>query len=146
MAGAVEGIVGFVERRGDRAAEVVWDAALVMVERAAVEARQGRHGRWRSHPKGELRRLRNDLAEALELARLAVHLQEEDELQTRELDLDLAAAAAAVGAARRRAQTLPAERARLSKAAERRSKNFHLAADYPAAGRGRDADGVSLEP
>lgn len=122
MARDVGGLQAYVERRGDRAAEVAWDAALALIRRAADDAGEGRWGRWRFYPKGELRRLRRDLAEGLELARLAVALCEEDKLQTAELDAELAEVAAEAGRARRRAQTLPAERARLAKQAQRRSQ------------------------
>ena len=77
------GLAGYLERRGDRAAEVLWDAALAMVNCATEEAGRGGSLRWRSYPRGELRRLRRDLAEALELARLAVAIREEDEEQAR---------------------------------------------------------------
>lgn len=118
---AVDGLAGFLERRGDRAAEVVWEAALVMVARAAEEAREGHWGRWRHYPSGELRRLRRDLAEALELARLAVALREEEHNRSAELDAELATQAAEAARRRRREQTLPAERARLANLARRRS-------------------------
>lgn len=131
---AVEGIAGFVSRRGDRAAEVVWDAALAMLERAFRDARESSESRWRWYPRGELRRLRRDVAEALELARLAVALREEEQEQSRELDEELTRTAAEAGKARRRAQTLPAERARLAKAAVRAAEvpasNFHLTPEY----------------
>lgn len=135
---ALKGLAAFVERRGDRAAEVVWDAALVMLERACADAREAQSARWRSWPRGELRRLRRDLAEGLELARLAVALQEEDHEQGREMDRDLVELAAAAGKAQRRAQTLPAERARLAKkaAAELPATNFHLSPEYRAASSG----------
>jgi hypothetical protein len=118
---ARRGLAAFVERRGDRSAEVVWSAALAMLERACADARECSSSRWRWYPAGELRRLRRDVAEGLELARLAVALQEEDAEQRRELDRDLAAAAAEAGRARRRAQTLPAERARLANAEARKT-------------------------
>lgn len=117
---AVDGIVAFVERRGDRGAEVIWAAVLTLVSQAADDARDVARSRWRHHPKGELRRLRSDLEEALELAELAVALQEEERVRGADLAAELQNAAVEAGKQRRRAQTLPAERARLEKAARRR--------------------------
>lgn len=117
MPGVRRGLIAYLDRRGDRAAEVAWTAALALVVQAADDAREARWGRWRHHPRGELRRLRRDLAEALELARLAVALQEQEHEQRAALELELAEAAAEAGRRRRRAQTLPAERARLAKRA-----------------------------
>lgn len=128
----LKGLAAYVERRGDRAAEVAWEASLALIVKAVDDAREGRFGRWRAYPRGELRRLRRDLAEGLELARLAVALQEEDREQTRELDGELRGLAGDAGRARRRAQTLPAERARLAKAAAR-------SAGSAGAGEGRVA-------
>jgi hypothetical protein len=126
---AVEGIAAFVERRGDRSAEIVWGAALEMIRQAAEEAKEGKWGRWRHYPKGELRRLRRDLAEALELAHLAVALQEEERAQHADLDRELHEAAVEAGRRRRRAQTLPAEQARLENARRRRDDREREAAE-----------------
>lgn len=110
----------FVERYGEDAAEATWWAALAMLERATTLAREGQFGRWRHYPRGELRRLRRDVSRALLLARCAVDLQDESNETYRELTEDLRAEASRAAAARRRAQTLPAERARLEKARRRR--------------------------
>jgi hypothetical protein len=120
--GAIHGLAAFLDRRGDRAAEVLWDAALTMVVRAAADAREAHPQRWRGYPRGELRRLRRDMAEALELARLAVALREEEQDQHGDLEDELHRAAAEAGARARRAQTLPAEKARLANAAARAAR------------------------
>jgi hypothetical protein len=112
----VDGLAAFVERHGDHAAEVLWWGALSLLERAAHEAREGNWGRWRHYPRGELRRLRRDLAEALELARLAVAFQDEENARMRDLGVDLRREAAEVAAAHRRDGTREAERVRLLRA------------------------------
>lgn len=114
------GIEAFLARHGDDAAEVTWWAALSLLERAAINAREGRWGPWRFYPAGQLRRLRRDIAQALELARLAVALQEEENNAERQLDVELREHAAEAGRQRRRAGTLAAEEARLAKARQRR--------------------------
>lgn len=88
------GLPGFLERRGVESAEVAWEVALAWLERAAAEAREGRHGRWKHWPVGELRRLRYQVARAMEVARFAVSLQEYENVGLRDLTRELQAAAA----------------------------------------------------
>jgi len=115
-----QGLLAFLEDASD-APEVLWAAGLAMIERAVSEAKEARYGRFRHYPAGQLRRLRRDLSDGLKLSRLAVVLQEADTARGAELDAELhAAAAAAAGAARRRAQTMPAQLARLEKQRRRR--------------------------
>jgi hypothetical protein len=113
------GLLRFLEDVDD-APEVVWDAALAMVERAVSEARARSSSQWRYHAPGELRRLRRRVGAAMRLARLAAALQEAAQAHERDLDRELREQAAQAAAERRRAQTLPAERARLEKARQRR--------------------------
>jgi len=115
-----QGLEAFLERHGDRAAETLWWSALAILDRAVEDAAEGKWGRWRFYPAGELRRLRRDLAEGLELARLAVALQEEENESRAELDAELREAAAEAGRKRRRQGTLEAERVRLDNARRRR--------------------------
>lgn len=119
---APDGYASFVERFGDRAAEAVWWAALAMLERAAHEAREGQWGRWRYHPRGELRRLRRDLLPALMLARLAVAIQEDENDFLHELNREARQAVEEAERQRRRAQTMEAERVRLENARRRREE------------------------
>jgi hypothetical protein len=116
----VDELSGFLELAGDRAAETLWLAALSMIERAVAEAREGKWSRFRAFPRGELRRLRRDLAEALLMARLAAAVQIDDNELTRELMRPLREAAEREGAERRRAGTREAERVRLENARKRR--------------------------
>lgn len=129
-------LAGFVERYRDDLPETLWIASLTMIDRA-TERTRGWHW-WRAQPEAELRRLRSRLAAALALARYAAALQQAENGAERELDRELREHAAAAGKAARRAQTLPAERARLAKA--RRdglpSTNFHLAPGYSKSGAG----------
>jgi len=118
------GIHGFLERHADRAASTAWVAALAMIEAACQEARERSHSRWRYYPAGELRRLRRDLAAALELARFAVALAEEERTLTETLERDARAERDQAGRQARRAQTLPAELARLANAARRRQTSL----------------------
>lgn len=89
----------YLERHGERAAETAWLASLAMVERAAQDAREGQWGRWQFYPRGELRRLRGEIAAALELARLAAYSQQA--VNDRERALDLAATLQARAAEKR---------------------------------------------
>jgi hypothetical protein len=116
------GMAGFLDRFGDESAEIAWLAGLAWIDRAAAAAREGKWGRFRYYPAGELRRLRRDLAGALQLCRWAVAMQEEENEHSRELTAELHAAAEEAGRRRRRAQTLPAERARLAKQRARKEK------------------------
>lgn len=116
------GIAGFVERLGDQAAEITWEASLAMIERAARDAREAKWARFRWFPSGELRRLRRDLAHALELARFAVAMQEDETELVRELMADARAQAEEAGRRRRREQTMEAERVRLEKGRRRRQE------------------------
>jgi hypothetical protein len=118
--GPLENLARFLEDTTD-APEVLWLAAVAMLERATAEAREAKWSRFRYYPAGELRRLRRSLSEGVRLARLAVAIQEDENDRNRALDVELAEAAAEVGRARRRAQTLPAEQARLARAAARRA-------------------------
>jgi hypothetical protein len=88
------GVPGLLERRGAETAEVAWELALTWLERAAARGRDGRHGRWRHWPIGELRTLRYEVARAMELARFAVTLQEYENVGLRDLTRELQAAAA----------------------------------------------------
>ena len=99
--------------RDDELPEAVWQAALGAIDRATARTREWAW--WKARPSAELARLRSQLDAALEVARLAADLQEavnaaewEEGAMVREL-------AEQAGRARRRAQTLPAERARLAK-------------------------------
>ena len=92
-----------------------------MIERAIEDGRESRHSRFRNYPRGSLRKVRRDAAGGFHLLRLAVALQEADDDRDRELVADLQARAAQAGKARRRAQTLPAQQARLAKAAARKA-------------------------
>lgn len=128
---------------GDDVAELLWATSLSMIDRQIERARERRW--WKSNPAGELRAFRGRLAEAMALARFAAALQEADNAGEWEAEAPAREAAAAERAARRRAQTLPAELARLASAAARRERaaagtNFHLRADYPAGGLGAVAD------
>lgn len=114
------GLEGFFERVGDEAAEVAWEAALAWAERSVRDARAGNFGRFRWYPSGELRRLRRDLAHALELARFAVALQEEENDVLRALTRQAREALEEAEKARRRNGTREAERVRLEKAARKR--------------------------
>jgi hypothetical protein len=106
----------FLDRAGERAAEVVWQAALVWIRRAADEALEAAGSRFRSFPAGELRRLRYDLAEAMQLARLAAALASDEADRRYELTHELHEAAAEASRRRRRRGTLEAERVRLLRA------------------------------
>lgn len=101
----------WIERDAGAASEGLWLAALALIERAAADER-ARLGQWRHWPRGRVRRLRRDLAHALELARIALALEEAEQARADELAAELRAAAAEAGKRRRREQTLPAEDAR----------------------------------
>lgn len=116
------GLDGFLERVGEEAAEVAWQAAGAWLERAARESRDGHFGRFRYYPQGELRRLRRDVKHALELARFAVALQEEENELVRALTSEARAQAEAADTRRRREQTREAERVRLENGRKRRSE------------------------
>lgn len=75
----------YLEEHSGRAAEILWDAALVIARQAVDDTRATTQSRWRSFPRGELRVLRRDLARALALARLAVALQEDEHERSRDL-------------------------------------------------------------
>jgi hypothetical protein len=113
-------LLEFLTDVGD-APEVIWAAAIAMLRRATGEAEEGRFGRFRSSPEVQLRRLREDLARGLKLARLAAAMQEAYIERDHELADDLHAQAVAAGSARRRAQTLPAQLARLENQKRRRA-------------------------
>jgi len=105
----------FLERLDEDASEVVWLAALALLERTLSEARRTSPSRWRHYPAGELRRLRDEIASALSMARFAVALAEESS----ELDQELAEATEAgleeQLRQRLRAGTIQAERTRLAR-------------------------------
>jgi hypothetical protein len=120
MTGLV-GIEGFVERYGDRAADVLWEGALAMADRAIEHQREDReHARFRTTPRSQLRHLRQELAEALSVARLSVAVREAVHERDRDLNAELAAAAAAAGRQGRRERTREAERVRRIKGRIRR--------------------------
>lgn len=111
----------FGARYGDEAAEIIWAASLSMLEQAAKRAGEGTWGRWRNFPRGELRRLRSDVARALALARLAVALEAESNAAGADLADELHRAARSAAAWSGRERTLDAEYVRLAKAAARRA-------------------------
>ena len=115
------GLDTFLLRHGDRAAEVLYHAALTLIRQAAHEGLEGVPGRWHGIPRMELRRLRQKLAEALELAHLAVALQEQENERYRDLTRELDEAAAAAARRARRAGTLEAEYVRVAKSRARRA-------------------------
>lgn len=120
---AAAGILAFLEDATD-APEVLWAAGVAMIRRAASEAEEGRFGRLRHYPRGELRRARRDLAQGLRLLRIAAALIEADDERDSELAEELHARAVEAGRARRRAQTMPAQVARLAKAQERAARRY----------------------
>lgn len=119
MDDAAAALVRYLENVDD-APEVVYLAAVAMLERAVTEAREFRPSQWRYYPRGQLRRLRRNVAQGLALARVAVNLQEAQNDAGRELDRELREQAAEAGRRRRREQTLPAEEARRENARRRR--------------------------
>lgn len=105
---------------GDELAEAMWQAALGVIDRALARTRDWAW--WKTYPRDEHARLTGELEEALRLAGFAAEFQAARNLAVADesrLVRDLAEQAAA---ARRRAQTLPAERARLARAAERAAR------------------------
>lgn len=84
-----EGIAGFLERHGRDVPEILYVAGLAWLEQAAREAREASLARWRHYPRGELRRIRRDVARALRLLDLAVSAQEDENARTRTLAQDL---------------------------------------------------------
>src|SRR5579871_3100607 len=113
-------LLQFLEDVGD-APEILWAAALAIVARGLREAEEARHGRFRHNPNGQVRRLRAEMARGLKLARLAAAVQEEQSVRESTLDADLVARAAAAAKELRRAQTLPAQLARLENARRRKA-------------------------
>lgn len=111
----------FGTRHGDEVAEIVWAASLTMLEQAAKRAGEGTWGRWRNFPRGELRRLRSDVARALALAHLAVALEAESNAAGADLSEELRRAAAKAAARAGRERTLDAEYVRLARGAARRA-------------------------
>jgi hypothetical protein len=111
----------FGARHGDEVGEIVWAAAIGLLEQAAGTAREGTWCRWRTYPRGELRRLRSNVSRALALARLAVALQDESDAATGDLAEDLRQAAAYAASRAGRARTLDAEYVRVAKSAARRA-------------------------
>jgi hypothetical protein len=87
--GLPESVARYLERLdhydADEVAAAVWWTAISRLELAVQEARQGLDGRWRSYPRGELRRLRRNVAGAFALARFAVELDEEREREFAEV-------------------------------------------------------------
>lgn len=83
---AAQTLLRFLEDVGD-APEVMWAAALAMIDHTLTAAREGQHNRFRSHPHGHLRHLRRDLAQAMKLARFAVALQEAEAEHTLAIEL-----------------------------------------------------------
>jgi hypothetical protein len=109
---AARSLMQFLADVGD-APEVMWAAAIAMMRRATAEAEEARYGRFRHYPQGQLRRLREDVARGMKLARLAAALQEADDERGRELHEELHESAVAAAGRRRREQTLPGELARV---------------------------------
>lgn len=116
---AAAGLVRFLEETCD-APEVLWCAGLALLERGVVDARE-RSAHFRHRPSSDLRRLRREVAQGLRLCRLAAHLQVADDEREGELHEELRRLAEEAGRQARRAQTLPAERARLAKHAARKA-------------------------
>jgi hypothetical protein len=110
----------FVESFGDEAAEAIWLAACAWLERSAALARDTLDNRFRWYPKGELDRLRREIAAALQLARFACAVQSEENDMLTALMRPIREEAAAQAKAKRREGTLEAERVRLANAAKRR--------------------------
>lgn len=119
----------FLARNAEDVAEAAWMAALGQLERAVRLAREGVDGRFRSHPPGELRRLRREVAVAMGLARLAAAVQKAENDRWRELEREARELAAARARAARRARTLPAELQRLANAASRKAETEVVAPD-----------------
>jgi hypothetical protein len=117
------GLEAFIERYGSEAPEVVWQAALALLERTATGARVAAASRWSYYPQGELRRLRHELAGAMMLARLAVALQEEENSLDRELVTRARDVAEEQRQREKRAMTIEAERARLRLADRARQRS-----------------------
>jgi hypothetical protein len=112
-------LLAFVAENDD-AAELLWRAAMVTLERAAREAQDVSFpSRWQTYPSWDLRRVRRQVASALALARAAVALQDSQNARNDELYADLRAQAAASGAAQRGEQTLAAEYGRVARARAR---------------------------
>lgn len=111
---AARALVEFLTDVGD-APEVIWAASIAMLRRATSEAEEARFGRFRFYPEGQLRRLREDIARGLKLARLASAMQVAESARGAELDQELHDQAVEAARSRRRAQTLPAQLARLEK-------------------------------
>jgi hypothetical protein len=87
----------FVERFGDEAGEALFNAGLAMIDQAVGRAREGVWGRWRFYPRGEVRKLRRDIARALRMIRQAQLLQEQISSELRDLTYDLTDRARAAG-------------------------------------------------
>jgi hypothetical protein len=113
------GLQAFVDGNDD-AAELLWRAAMVTLERAAREAQEVSFpSRWQTYPSWGLRRVRRQIASALQLARAAVETQERfNELQD-ELYRDLRAEAQRTAARQRGEGTLSAEYGRVARARAR---------------------------
>jgi hypothetical protein len=101
----------FLEQHGDDVAEAAWSTAIGTLERACTIAREGELGRWRLHPRGELRRLRANLAVGLMLARFACAIADDQDAVWREL----------MAPAREQARLARLERLRATNPALRRS-------------------------
>lgn len=131
MDDAAASLLAFLQDVGD-APEVLWSAGLAMLDRAVADGRAAGHSRFRHHPRGQLRLVRRELAQAMQLLRLAVALQEAE--RETELDVALRVEASAAVKKRRREQTLPAQLARLEKQRRVREglpvSNFHLTDEY----------------
>lgn len=109
----------FFEQYDGDAAEIIWTAALGMIEKAVIEARQTSSSRWRYFPGGELRRLRDELASALSLARFAAALEEDANERERKLAAGSEAALDEELRRRRRSGTEQAERVRTGRSSRR---------------------------
>jgi hypothetical protein len=78
-------LTAYLDRRGERVAEVLWAGAIVLLRQALEDAERDDWGRWRSMPRRHLRVLRTQLAAGLELARLATAMQEDENERFRAL-------------------------------------------------------------
>lgn len=115
-----DALSALLRRQGERMPEVMWRGALGMLEGAACEARLGLEGRFRLAPWSELRRLERAVADALEVAELAIAIAEERNRLDEELEHVARERAAGHAKRARREQTREAERVRLLNGRARR--------------------------
>jgi len=110
----------FLEEHADDVSDGAFLAAIGVLEQACARARESVEFRWRSSPRTELRSLRRSVKLALLLARFAMLAREADRERWDEETADARMLEELNARARRRAQTLPAQEARLANARRRR--------------------------